>query len=216
MLVACGGASTTRAGTIASGDAPGGDARGVPSLSALPADGIDRSDFSERMRRGWDLAKQTFVEQMPELPATRDSATLTAWSQGPLAGWVSRRTEVVEAARVELDAAADETSEQRIAGGAIVGLMYEDVGRAILAIPAPDELDREPEIAAVYHDVIAFQASPWVEYARRAYRACRENARIHSIEPYAEFCAARGARLPEARAESHVSDTDRVRLDEVQ
>lgn len=215
LLVACGGASSPHR-SVPSGGVAGGDARGVPSLAALPAAGIDRGEFSEHMVRGWDLAKQTFAEQMPDPPSARDSAALTAWSEGPLAGWLRRRTEVVEVARHELDTAAEESSEQRIAGGAIVGLMYEDVGRAILAIPLPDELEREPEIAAVYRDVIAFQASPWVEYARRAYRACRENARIHAIEPYAEFCATRGARLPEARTESHASDADLVRLDEVE
>lgn len=194
----------------------GGDAHGVPSLNALPTDGIDRTDFTADMSHGWDLAKQAFAERVPETPATRDSATLTAWSEGPLAAWIHHRSEVVEVARRELDDAAEESSEQRIVGGAIVGLMYEDVGRAILGIPVPDELEREPEIAAAYRDVIAFQASPWVEHARRAYRACRENARIHDIAPYAEFCATRGGRLPEARQESHATDADRARLDEVE
>lgn len=201
---------------MAAGTLPRGDARGVPSLAALPAEGIDRGDFSDRMARGWDLAAQTFAEEMPAAPAAHDSATLTAWAEGPLAAWVRHRTEVVDVARRELDAAAEESSPQRIMGGAIVGLMYEDVGRSLLAIPVPDELHREPEIATVYRDVVAFQASPWVEQARLAYRACRENARIHGIDAYAEFCATRGAQLPEARAESHATDADLLRLDEVE
>ena len=216
MLVACGGSGGSQQRGVAPGGLARGDARGVPSLAMLPAEGIDRSEFSERMARGWDLAKQTFAEAMPAAPSAHDSATLSAWSEGPLASWLRHRTESVDVARRELDAAAEESSEQRIAGGAIVGLMYEDVGRAILAIPVPQELDREPEIAVVYRDVIAFQASPWVEHARRAYRACRENALLHAIEPYAQFCAERGARLPDAREESHATDADRVRLDEVE
>lgn len=214
-LVACGGAAAGQRG-VPPGGLARGDAEGVPSLAALPADGIDRADFSEGMTHGWDLAKQTFVEQMPAVPAAHDSTTLGAWSEGPLAAWLHDKTEVVEVARRALDEAAEESSEQRIVGGAIVGLMYEDVGRALLVLPLPEELNREPEIATVYRDVIAFQASPWIEYARRAYRACRENARIHEIEPYAEFCATRGANLPEAREESHATDLDRARVDEVE
>jgi hypothetical protein len=211
-LVACGGASRTQPG-VSSGTLPRGDALGVPSLAALPASGIAREDFSERMTRGWDLAKQSFAEPMPAIPSAHDSATLTAWSERQLATWLRRRTELVDVARRELDGAAEESSEQRIAGGAIVGLMYEDVGRALLALPMPQELELEPEIAAVYRDVIDFQASPWVEHARLAYRACRENARIHAIETYAEFCADRGSNLPAAREESRASDADLVLLD---
>ena len=132
----------------------------------------------------------------------REHRRLGAWSDGTLAAWLERKTHTVEAARRELDQAAEESHRQRIIGGAIVGLMYEDVGRTLTSLPVPTELDDEPEIQDVYRDVLSGQARPFLQHARRAYSACAQNAiRPNTMRHWSRFCAAREERLPGAPEE---------------
>lgn len=187
-----------------------GDTHGVPSMAALPA--LDAAGYTDRMRHGLALAADTFAIELPAPPAETRGGALQAWTDGPLAEFVGRKSTALGDARHELDAAADESSTQRILGGAVVGLMYEDAGRALRGIPLPAELSNEPLIAETFRDVVAAQASPYVEEARRAYHACAENARIHEDGRFAHFCDGRRRALPE-EYESHATDHDRIQAD---
>lgn len=168
-------------------------------MECLPDPDVADSALTQRMRFGWELAAESFLVPPPEPPDERSALDLTTWSEQVLSPWLEQKTHTVEAARRELDIAAEEDHRQRIIGGAIVGLMYEDVARVLSGIPTPRELDDEPEIQDVYRDVLRGQARPFLEHARRAYRACAQNAlRPAGMRHWSRFCAGREDRLPES------------------
>jgi hypothetical protein len=188
-----------------------GDSEGDPGIETLPEHRHAKPDFTERMKFGVILAEQSFLLEAPAVPAARDTLTLQEWSDTELAAWLEEKTRAVEAARRELDAAADEAHRQRILAGAIVGLMYEDVGRVLRAIPIPDDLRDEPEIADAFQYVVEGNAAPFIEHARRAYRACAANAvEPEDMQQFSTFCAARAERLPDAAHESGPNGTVEV------
>lgn len=166
-------------------------------MECLPEPDIERSAFTEHMRFGWTLAAESFEVEPPAAPEARAAADIQAWSEENFAPWLERKTHTIEAARRELDQAAEESHRQRIMGGAIAGLMYEDVSVVFEAIPVPEELDDEPEVRGIYHDVQRGQARPFIENARAAYRACAINGtRPPTMRHWSRFCAARQERLP--------------------
>jgi len=175
-----------------------GDPEAPPGVEALPS--TVTSDMSERMRFGWLLAEESLGLEPPDLPARRETRVLQRWTSTELRRWLARRSHTVEAARRELDRAAEQTHRQRIVAGALVGMLYEDVAGVLLSVPVPDDLHSEPDIAAMYRDVLRHQASPWVEHARSAYRACAQHAvEPRDMHPWSVFCARRADRLPPPR-----------------
>ncbi|MEM6955000.1 MAG: hypothetical protein AAF645_04900 [Myxococcota bacterium] len=171
-----------------------GRAEGPPSMECLPS---NTPSFSERMRFAWLLTEQSFEEPAPAPPASGTALQIQDWSDARLRPWLRRKSQLVSAAREELDAAAEETQGQRTIAGALVALMYEDVGRALLRVPMPDDLRNEPEIAEAFQDVIDAQARPYLDVARRAYRACALNARgDDELSSWQSFCHGRRGGLP--------------------
>ncbi len=166
-------------------------------LECLPDDGPVRSGQTPRMARGRSLAATSFEMPPPPSPnAPGSTGIVDFWDS--LDRWIERRADAVEAARLQLDEAAEENHRQRIVGGAIVGLMYEDVARELSEIPAPRELDTEPEIQHVYRATLDGRARTFVERARRAYSACAQNAVApDDMRGWSYFCAAREDALPE-------------------
>lgn len=168
-----------------------------PSMECLPDPDVQEDALTRRMRFGWTLAEESFLVPPPAPPDERSAADLETWSSQVLGTWLERKTHTIEAARRELDEAAEESHRQRIMGGAIVGLMYEDVARVLRSIPPPSELDDEPEIREIYQDVLRGHARPFLEHARRAYSACAQNAvRPASMRHWSRFCAGREDQLP--------------------
>ena len=81
---------------------------------------------------------------------------------------------------------------------AVVGMLYEDVGWTLVAIPAPDELASEPDIMQIYSEILASQARPFFTTAKRAYWACAQNAiRPDTMRHWSRFCAGRADQLPQ-------------------
>lgn len=168
-----------------------------PSMECLPDPDVREEALSRQMRFGWTLAAESFLVPPPRPPRERTAQNLTLWSEEVLQPWIERKVHTVEAARRELDEAAEQSHRQRIIGGAIVGLMYEDVARVLRAIPPPEELRSEPEIREIYRDTLRAQARPFLEHARRAYSACAQNAvRPRSMRHWSRFCREREERLP--------------------
>jgi hypothetical protein len=166
-------------------------------MECLPDPDVSERALTRTMRFGWTLAEESFLVPPPEAPHDATAQDLRLWSDQVLAPWLQRKTHTIEAARHELDRAAEENHRQRIMGGAIVGLMYEDVGRVLRAIPAPEELESEPEIREVYRDILRSQARPYLEEARRAYSACAQNAvQPPSMRHWSRFCSEREQNLP--------------------
>lgn len=176
-----------------------GRVSGEPSLRCMPDPDVADSELTAHMRRGLELAEDVFSLQTPPPPRSRAALALTDWAEGPLRAWLARKTAAIEASRHELDLAAEESHRQRIMGGALVGLMYEDVARVLRAVPAPDDLEDEPEILEIYGQVLESQARPFLETARRAYHACALNAsEPDSMRHWSRFCRGREDGLPGA------------------
>ncbi len=192
IAAACGGAQTRDDAAPVPGDV---DA--PPSMAALPGTRALEPEFSERMRFGFELAEEAFTLQPPPPPASAKVADVQAWSDGALKDWLQRRQHAVDSARRELDLAAEEAHPQRVVAGAVIGLLYEDIARVLRGIPVPDEVQEEPEMVEIYREVVDSNASPYLEYARRAYRACAANAEgPDELRPWSSFCSGRADRLP--------------------
>jgi len=191
LLAACGGPQAR------SGPLDPGLVDASPSIDCLPDPDVEREALTQRMRFGWTLAEESFSVPPPEPPTDRSALNLETWSEQVLSPWLARKTHTIEAARRELDRAAEENHRQRIMGGAIVGLMYEDVARVLRSIPPPAELEDEPDIQELYQDILRSQARPFLEHARRAYSACAQNAvQPDSMRHWSRFCSGRERNLP--------------------
>ncbi len=208
IVPAC-ASDTSHAGAIYPGRADG-----EPSMECVPDADVAPSAFTAHMQRGRELAQASFEVPDPVLPPDHTAATLTQWAAGPLRTWIQQKTHAVDAAREELDLAAEENHRQRIIGGALVGLMHEDVGRIISSVPVPDDLANEPEILEAFRHVIDGQAEPYYRLARQAYRACALNAVAPaSMQQWSSFCRERMDRLPEDdTVESVPDDTTSVEV----
>ena len=160
----------------------------LPSMECLPDADVTDAAFTEHMRRGRELAQASFEVADPQTPADHSAAALSDWAAGPLRTWVQQKTHSVDAAREELDLAAEENHRQRIIGGALVGLMHEDIGRILSMVPVPE----------AFRHVIEGQAAPYYRLARQAYRACALNAvSPESMQHWSAFCRERMDRLPD-------------------
>ena len=192
LAMGCGGAQR------GAGEGYGGSVTEPPRMEVLPSPVEPQERWTERMRFAYLLAEESFDLAPPEPPLTPSVAELQEWSDTALTEWLERKAATLEAARAELDEAAEESHRQRIMAGAIVGLMYEDVARTLLDVPVPHELWEEPDIAQIYREIVDFQARPFLEHARRAYRACALNAqrRPAGLGHWSDFCAGRGDLLP--------------------
>lgn len=204
LLVLC--LSTACAGNQALARAGRADA--PPSMECLPS-ASQEDDFTEHMRFAWLLTEQSFEVQAPSAPpASARTVELQDWTDETLQPWLAQKTRLVEAARAELNVAAEEAHPQRTMAGALVALMYEDVARVIRRVPVPEELRSEPEIATAFREVIDGQARPYLDHARRAYRACALNSRGHAdLRHWMQFCQDRGADLPTSLAELQSGET---------
>lgn len=181
-----------------SGPLYAGRAEAEPSMECLPDPDVADEAYTQHMQRGRELAQASFEVPDPVMPPDRAAQTLTAWADGALRTWIQAKTHAVDAAREELDLAAEENHRQRIIGGAIVGLMHEDIGRIISSVPVPDDLDDEPEILEAFRHVIEGQAEPYFRLARQAYHACALNAvQPESMQHWSSFCRQRMDNLPD-------------------
>jgi hypothetical protein len=180
----------------------GGDVMSAPALEALPSLDVEEVRLSGQMRMARLLSAESLALSKPEAPTSSATAAITRWSDSELKRWVTEKHRRAEAARKELDGAAVNSHRERIMAGALVGLVYEDVARALLALPFPTELASEPEVRAIFEDVLRGQAAPYLVHARLAYQACAANALgLSAMAHWSEFCQGRGAELPEAGAE---------------
>lgn len=193
MVLAGCGPDYTRPGPLY-----GGRADSEPRMECLPDSDQTDEALTAHMRRGRELAQASFEVPAPVVPADHSVAALSAWAEGPLRQWITQKTSAVDAARVEIDLAAEENHRQRIMGGALVGLMHEDIARILSSVPVPDDLADEPEILEAFEHVIHGQAEPYYRLARQAYRACALNAvSPESMQHWSSFCRQRMDRLPD-------------------
>tara|TARA_B100001750_G_scaffold232489_2_gene231676 strand:+ start:2099 stop:2791 length:693 start_codon:yes stop_codon:yes gene_type:complete len=208
LLAACASSGGTPESETAGG---AGVPEAPPSMECLPdVPQPTRAEFTESMRFAWRLSEDAFElpDPMPPSPDS-DTAEVQAWTDGQMHEWLQRKNQLVEAARAELNQAAEENHAQRTMAGGLVGVLYEDVARVLLRVPLPSDLrNEEPVIVDAFRDVVDAQARPYLEHARRAYAACAANARPHDeLQPWEHFCSARRALLPLTRSEAEAEGT---------
>jgi len=174
-----------------------GDVTGKPRVEALPSLDVEATKLTAEMRMARLLSAESLNLAPPVQPRDTSTATIAEWSDHELKTWIQTKHASAEAARQELDRAAVQSQRQRIMAGAMVGLVYEDVARTLLTLPVPAELVAEPEIAAMYVDILRTQAGPYLLQARHAYTACAGNAeQMPSLRHWSEFCLSRENQLP--------------------
>ncbi|HKU40605.1 MAG TPA: hypothetical protein VJR89_20735 [Polyangiales bacterium] len=175
-----------------------GDASAPPSLRALPELSKDRS---ERLHRGLTQAKQVFAAQLPAAPSERSYDVLSAWVESEVAHWIDARRDAVEETRFQFKSSAPEPATQVIAS-AVIGLLQEDTAHQLAQIPQPRELDNEPEIAALFHELVLGQADPFQRAALEEYESCAKagDEEGGQLQRFAKFCKERHHRLAAAEA----------------
>jgi hypothetical protein len=174
-----------------------GDVTARPSVEALPSLDVAQTELTPEMRMAALLSAECLNLAPPVQPADMSTAALAAWSDQELKTWMQLKHGRAEAARKELDRAAEQNQRQRVMAGALVGLVYEDVARTLLALPVPSELSSEPEIAEMYVDLLRRQAAPYLLQAHQAYVACSGNAeQVDPLRHWSAFCGKREERLP--------------------
>ena len=166
-------------------------------MEGLPDSDVPRDALSPTMRRALLLAEESLAWPAPVEPLTRTSASLQAWGESTLTPWIEEKTARASAAREELNKAAAESMRERIMAGAVLGVVYEDVARVLVALPVPQELENEPEIKATYREVMISNAQPFLGNARSAYKACAGNAKqVPELRYWGRYCAHRRETLP--------------------
>jgi hypothetical protein len=174
-----------------------GDAHGSPRVEALPSLDVAESNLTAEMRMARLLSAECLNLEPPRRPTSTTNQSIEQWSDAELKTWMQHKHASAEAARKELDKAAVQSQRQRIVAGAMVGLVYEDVARNLLALPTPSELISEPEIASMYVDLLRSQATPYLVQARAAYTACAGNAeQVTELHHWSSFCLSREEALP--------------------
>jgi hypothetical protein len=196
LLVASVGCASTSSSAHARTFQPG-DSAGRPSVEALPSLDVAQTELTPEMRMAALLSAECLNLAPPVQPTDNSTAAIAAWSDQELKTWMREKHARAEAARRELDRAAEQNHRQRVMAGALVGLVYEDVARTLLRLPVPSELSSEPEIAAMYGELLRTQARPYLLQAHHAYVACSGNAeQLSPLHHWTQFCEQREERLP--------------------
>jgi len=171
-----------------------GDATAPPSLQALPE--IDKPR-TKQLHRGLAQAGQVFASPLPAAPVDRVYIELAAWVEEDVANWVVTRRDAVEETRFQFASSAKADPTARVIATAVIGLLQEDTARSLSAIPVPVELDNEPEIAALFRELVDTQAAPFLQAAKAEYQRCETSAdeAEDDLERFARWCRARAERL---------------------
>jgi hypothetical protein len=178
-------------------EASPGDPDAPPSLKVLPSVKREKNASSERIRQGLLMARDVLKTSMPEPPPDRAFSTLQQWINTTVVHWIEIRNQSVEATRYRFTQPNAPSYEERVFAHAVIGLIQEDTALALQAIPAPAELDDEPEIAQMYREVLEAQAAPFISAALVEFRECANTAldAPKYMRPFYKFCASRFARL---------------------
>ncbi len=169
-----------------------GDPVGPPSLRALPEISKARS---EQLHRGLAQAGEVFASQLPAAPPDRAYIELAAWVEEEVAQWVIARRDGVDETRFQFDTSAHSDPAAHAVTNAVIGLLHEDTARSLARIPMPKELESEPEIAALFRELVDTQAAPFLHAARIAYGHCAEHADDADDDRFERFCRARAEAL---------------------
>lgn len=176
-----------------------GDPDAPPAVAVLPELVREPKQVAERMHTMLAMANEIFAKKLPEPPTDRAYASLSTWVHDVVTPWLETRHDAIDEVRFQASREGSELAEQVI-NAAVIGLLHEDTALELERIPAPSELDREPEVAAMFRDIIRVQAKPFVGSALREYRYCANTGyrATEELLRFARFCHARHDRLRDA------------------
>jgi hypothetical protein len=168
-----------------------------PELAELPPLAQAGSADTSRTHQGMLVARATLDATMPPAPEDRSYATLQAWVDSEVVTWVERRRSQTQDTRDRFELEGELNSSERAVSHATIGLIHEDTAFALRGIPAPSELDSEPEIAQMYLEIVGAQAATFLRSALAEFRDCANEAyrSPEDMRGFAEFCRVRYDRL---------------------
>jgi hypothetical protein len=198
-LAACATSGTPEAETASGAEpASAGGAEGG-ALGVLPRVERGSSADSPRTHQGLLIARATLDAAMPEPPDDRSYAALQRWVDTEVVAWVERRRAQTQEVRERFELEGQPNESEQAVSRAVLGLIHEDTARSLRSIPAPAELDTEPEIAEMYRDIVSVQADTFLNSALVEFRDCANGAyrAEDDMRPFAVFCHERFDRLDE-------------------
>lgn len=197
-LAGCGSTAPPEAATPSGETASTAGGEGA-ALGVLPA--VERGSDADtaRTHQGLLIARATLDAAMPAPPGDRSYATLQRWVDTEVVAWVERRRAQTQEVRDRFELEGEPNESELAVSRAVVGLIQEDTARALRSIPAPRELETEPEIAAMYRDIVSRQADTFLNSAVVDFRDCANGAyrAADAMRPFALFCHERFDRLNE-------------------
>ena len=198
LLLGCGAGSHPAGARELEGGAPG-DPEAQPSLAALPEMPQGATCNTVRTHQGLLVARETFDAALPPPPADRSYTSLQHWVDTAVVAWLERRRQQTDATRDRFLLEGAPNPSERAVSHAVIGLIHEDTALSLLRIPAPSELDSEPEIAQMYREIVQTQADTFTTSALIEFRDCANDAYRgpEDMRVWAEFCHARFDRLRE-------------------
>ncbi len=173
-----------------------------PSIQALPELSLGSPGYTERGRQGLIIARDVFKASMPKPPPDRSFVALRQWIDTAVVEWIEQRSLGVEATKCQFNEPREATAAEQIVVHAVLGLLQEDTALSLQTIPAPQELDSEPEIAQIFQEVLLAQAAPFYSAAMVEFLECANTAveGPPDMRHWARFCAARFNRLSATHA----------------
>jgi len=195
MATGCGGPPAALEADRAEASLAAGDPQAPPTLRALPE--VPRESDTTRTHQGLLAAREALLAGIPQPPVDRSYAALKAWSETAVTQWVQTRRQRIEDVRERFDLEEGASVGELIVRHATLGLLHEDTANALSTLPAPAELDTEPKIGAIYREVLAAQAEPFVSAALLSFRDCANLAYRSeaAMTRWADFCHERFDRL---------------------
>jgi hypothetical protein len=177
-----------------------GNAEAAPSLAALPD--VPGAADTPRTHQALLAARQALDAVRPAAPTDRSYASLQRWIDSDVVAWVEQRRAQTDATRDRFLVEGEPSAAERIVSHAVISLIDEDTARALADIPAPSELANEPDIAAMYRDVMHAQAGNFMSAALRELSDCADEAADAASEwsGFERFCRARLQRLQREQA----------------
>jgi len=184
-------------------------------MAVLPALPPGASGNTPRTHHGLLVVRETLDATMPRPPADRSYLSLKGWVDGEFALWLERRRQQVEQTRARFELEAAPNGSERAVSHAALGLIHEDTALSLGTIPAPSELDTEPEVAEMYRELVAVQVDTFLNTAANEFGDCANEAYRagDDMRSWAQFCHARFDRLREnVRARREQADPKRAAL----
>jgi hypothetical protein len=174
-----------------------GEPGAPPAMAVLPELPPGATVDSARTHHGLLAARETLERTMPTLPADRSYLSLQRWVDDELVSWLERRRDQTDVTRSQFTRAGEGSDSERAVQHAALGLIHEDTALSLGRIPAPAELDREPEFASMYDEIVRARVDMFLQTALVEFRDCANDAyrAPKDMRGWASFCHARFKRL---------------------